>query len=1043
MKLALFVFFMSVLPCQSQDNGWHSITLPEGQTPEIDRQKSIWTKYERSLDQTRYYDEYDFGKPKSYRSFPKARKAKGTFKSYPLKVDEILAIKNSMLYRDDSKMNIKYLDKSHGFYTNSVNGVFEGDDGQMYFSSLDGLGVYDGEKIKVYRGKKEFPITDIREMSKDNSGRIWLSLEHGVAYIENGTVYYCTGISSPVWHVRKGIDNDYWIGTQLNGLYQWKDNQLYHYYADNMTEVFDVFFMPDGKMWIGFNKSIAYLEDGKLNEWIFENGDRTARSFFKDENTLWIGSFAGGIHKYENGKLIHVYTGHENRSFYDVKKTKDGLWFTCYGDGLILLKNDGNIYRVMQSDGLVDRHSYKMTFDRNGNIWVADLIGGISRIDKTPLLSLTGRGFMHRIVDIRNDQERTWYFSSGGDLCFDEGNIRYRLDNEGNATFPKIRHINCGYPIAHKEMWCGSLGPGLIKVTPSKFTIYHLKGSFYNNDIQTLQCDEQGRVWYSNRYGQLRLMDNEIIFDVFKSPEFKGKNFPQLYKLSNGRILAIGSEVCLLKDLQFKKIEIPNEPKEQTYLLAEETNNGSIIIIGTESILVLKDDRITNTINTSLFENERIRQIASLNSNVFLITSQSGVYEVDIRKPEEEWKLYNNHFGLNMHLSDAIETIDGNTWVAQDGQILEFDDLLMPESTFPPALSLSKKNVNNKEVKLNERVFEQGDIIEFVFSNISWGHDPKIEYRLVLNSNKSNWIGLDGNKLALNQLNHGEYTLFVRSRNMHKTSAPLVFDFKIAPFWYQMRSIQLGGACMLGLMIFIFFRRRIRRSQREQVKLERLVDQKTAELIQEKSEVVKQLSEKELLLKEVNHRVKNNMQMVSSVLELQKSKTKSIDSKEILSTAISRIGSLALAHQNLYKTDSYKSIGILDYAIQIMESATKETKTQFQVDIPSDLHFHIEKAQALGFVLNELITNSVKYAWTSAQENRQILFHLTKSENTYLFTYKDNGRGFKKTDSKGLGSVLIESFVSRQLGGEMEQSSIEGAVTKIIIPCNEDYFFNR
>ena len=177
------------------------------------------------------------------------------------------------------------------------------------------------------------------------------------------------------------------------------------------------------------------------------------------------------------------------------------------------------------------------------------------------------------------------------------------------------------------------------------------------------------------------------------------------------------------------------------------------------------------------------------------------------------------------------------------------------------------------------------------------------------------------------------------------------------------------------------------------------------------------LEENDVLLKEVHHRVKNNMQVVSSLLDLQSSFAVDEKSKAALINSRDRINSLALAHQNLYIEDDLKSINIKNYLQVLVESVvSSDILVNIQID---EGNLEIDKAQALGFVLNELLTNSVKHAWSNEVEEKVIWIKLKKGEKDWSFYYSDNGIGVadkaKFLESPTFGITLIRSFLKRNL----------------------------
>lgn len=177
------------------------------------------------------------------------------------------------------------------------------------------------------------------------------------------------------------------------------------------------------------------------------------------------------------------------------------------------------------------------------------------------------------------------------------------------------------------------------------------------------------------------------------------------------------------------------------------------------------------------------------------------------------------------------------------------------------------------------------------------------------------------------------------------------------------------------------------------------------------------ISENEILLKEVHHRVKNNMQVVSSLLDLQSSFALDDKSKAALINSRDRINSLALAHQNLYVDGDLKSINIKNYLKVLIKSVVSEDiLVKQEID---EGQLEIDKAQALGFVLNELLTNSIKHAWKSNRGDKVIWIKLKRGSDDWSFYYSDNGVGVadkvKFLESPTFGVTLIRSFLKRNL----------------------------
>ncbi len=206
--------------------------------------------------------------------------------------------------------------------------------------------------------------------------------------------------------------------------------------------------------------------------------------------------------------------------------------------------------------------------------------------------------------------------------------------------------------------------------------------------------------------------------------------------------------------------------------------------------------------------------------------------------------------------------------------------------------------------------------------------------------------------------------------------------------------------------------------------------------------VEKSLSEKELLLKEIHHRVKNNLQVISSLLELQ---SFGIEDEKALSTFMegqNRVKAMALIHQKLYQNENLATIDFAEYAEQLSQdlaniySTTGKVNTAINVD--GEVKFDIDTAVPLGLILNELISNSYKYAFGEKKEGALEVSIASKGEGKHQLTVADNGHGLSKgfdiETAKSLGLRLVNRL-AEQLYGSVEYSGSEGA--KFVINFEE------
>ena len=199
--------------------------------------------------------------------------------------------------------------------------------------------------------------------------------------------------------------------------------------------------------------------------------------------------------------------------------------------------------------------------------------------------------------------------------------------------------------------------------------------------------------------------------------------------------------------------------------------------------------------------------------------------------------------------------------------------------------------------------------------------------------------------------------------------------------------------------------------------LYRLFD-KNKEIKTQHGIISKAHKEKEVLLKEIHHRVKNNLQVISSLLGLQSLSISDQKTKDALHESRARVHSMSLIHQNLYQKDNLTGIRMETYVHKLCQDLintynTGESEIILEEDVQADLILDVESVVPIGLIINELVTNSLKYAFPNA-EKCVISVELKELNDQLVLTVMDNGVGISEeallasTDSFGLS--LVRAF---------------------------------
>lgn len=195
--------------------------------------------------------------------------------------------------------------------------------------------------------------------------------------------------------------------------------------------------------------------------------------------------------------------------------------------------------------------------------------------------------------------------------------------------------------------------------------------------------------------------------------------------------------------------------------------------------------------------------------------------------------------------------------------------------------------------------------------------------------------------------------------------------------------------------------------------------------------ILASLEEKDTMIKEIHHRVKNNLQMIASLLGLQLFRTNDAVTREILNESRNMVYSMSMTHEKLYRSRDLAGIEVGEYIGSLADhlvsnfSSAGRTQVEVVVDCNDTLTLNIDAGIPCGLILNELITNSLKYAFTGLR-NGEIRISFQECGDAFVLEYRDNGQGMEGSsvpeEGDSLGMEIIETL-TEQLDGTMEVTS--------------------
>ena len=386
----------------------------------------------------------------------------------------------------------------------------------------------------------------------------------------------------------------------------------------------------------------------------------------------------------------------------------------------------------------------------------------------------------------------------------------------------------------------------------------------------------------------------------------------------------------------------------------------------------------------------------------------------------DELVLAEENYLIAMNIFDSLGSVMRST-----GCLLRLSSVLEKRGDYNKAIAYALTCLErNKEygiLNMTQRsLFQLTHLYE-----IKGDYKNALIYRKEMDVVKDSLNNLENNK-QIAELEE-KYQSEVKERELIETRADLeVQELRVKRQQVQQRiliGVVFGGLIVLLLLAYQFSTKK-----------------KNNQVLKEKNKIIEeQLSEKEVLLKEIHHRVKNNLQFISSMFNLQARHLKNQEALEVLMEGKNRIHSMALVHQKLYQENNLKGVNMRDYLTNLTESLQHSYKSSLDhVKVTTEIDeviLDIDSAMPIGLIVNEIVTNSFKYAFKN-RESGAVTVSLKEVGNHIELVVKDNGIGLKEDvdpkSSEKFGFKLIASLAEK-LGATPQISGNEGVSVKLTI----------
>lgn len=661
--------------------------------------------------------------------------------------------------------------------------------------------------------------------------------------------------------------------------------------------------------------------------------------------------------------------------------------------------------------------------------------------------------YNYSVVPINNN---FWFSSSGwtynyitntyktDDYYFNDMNYRSLLSYKNNFFCYKYGNFN--------------------NVISKKKDYSFIMNKTIQNDIKQFVCSfsHNNNLWISSDRMLYYLKNNQLIRDSYFNFQI-----PKIFSIksidTSNLIIATESGVY---NYNTKKKELNIIPKLENVFaryIKQIANNTFWIGCYGDGLFLVKNNLAFKVVDKNIELNTAHAIEEDLNGNLW-ITTNNGLLTINnkllirntlnhkavecYRFSTDDGIVTNEFNGGSTHPS--LHTNDGIIGFPSMKGFVWFNPDFVNKHQFNGIITIDKVKVNNnKDIPLHKNSYFIPSDSDIISINFGYGYyfnreNLTISYRF---DDQKEWTEVKGNLIQIGRYKKGKHKFLIRI-NTHGFNAKFgitkSLELNFEPKYYE-------TYLYMGLLIvaFIFtliitYRISIFFSKKREAYLKEKIKEQTSELElsiidlqQSKESLDKSLQVKNILLKEIHHRVKNNLQLVMSILNIQASDKENTSIEGFIEKGQSRITSMVLIHENLYQKEDIGNINFETYT----ESLVKNIRTTFgetsdRIDVHikmKNVFFNVQTSIPLGLIINELVTNSFKHGFPN-EKSGLITISIEQINNTnYKLAIEDTGIGFPKDkeDKKSIGLELV-SLLVLQLKGKLTIDSKNGTVFEIL-----------
>jgi len=976
-----------------------------------------------------------------------------------------------ILIQDDT---FTHFGDQNGFTNSDITKIMEGSDGRMFFNTLNGLFVYDGTQFSRAFESDIARQNQIHDIIEADDKTIWISTNHGLIHLVEGEekVYFISPEQKDIrmLDVHQTSDGAILTATEA-GLFEWLDGELHSIHKYKFSEK---------------NQVLEIYEDEKI------------RLYLAQEAAYW-----------DKGGQIEKVPGHPmrtNETYRQFLTDQDGTLWLIGDRGTLSVLQNGTLQKLHDVEEIKDYYIKNIFEDREGIIWLSSNTNGLINIRRSKVRNIgTPEGLSgdNTLAMFEENPQRYWVGTRGDGINLIEGGDIKTYDVTDGLASNIIQAIGQG-PEGH--IWIGCHRRGLDKFTEGQFRNYTIGQNVEVNDVHSIFKSSSGQLWVGTYGGLVKFDPIDEQHEIFNLDDgMAGYKIRYITEDREGALWVgtLDGGVSRFHEGTFTNYTVESGLSSNNIrsIYVDETEPGTIWV-GTENngLNRIRDGEIKFASTKDGLPDHIIHWVSQDSDKWLWASSNRGVFK--IHKSELNAYLDGEvgaftllHFGRtegmrnpegNGSVQEAgLRTTNGNFWFATQEGVAIFETRLSQANKVPPNVYIKNVQAGNTSYETSEVKIKKGyKSFDINFHALTFVAPEKTRFRYRLKGYDEDWIEVFGKRTAsFVNVPAGEYTFEVTAANADGvwSTAPAIAAISIQPFFYEQVWFYVLLVIVIGVGYYSASQVRYKYLVRKQEQLQEIIEEQTAELQKEKSEIqekskilrlqAEELEEsnktKDKFFSLIAHDLRNPFQAILGYSEMMLDDVDEA-SKEELRTGLEQIQSSSnsllklvehlLSWASLHtgkitaKPEKVNLRELIEQNNQLFEHVAHQKDITLSSETEPDLYMNAD-LNMLQTILRNLISNAIKFT----DKGGIICTRLQQQGNHYIIEVEDNGIGMPQkmvdkllrldtntsrmgTDEErgtGLGLLICQEMVALH-HGTIDVNSTEGSGTKFTLSFPEE-----